>query len=1529
MVDNYKKKGKAKFSLATARGRLEDLKDVWARCKALNAEVETTSEDDDRTEIDYFANKEFEKAEDDYFEACDFFREVMDNLSTTGASPAEEPQGTAKKGEKLPTVCVPSFNGDYSEWPSFRDMFRSIVAQRSDLSEVTKLHHLLGCVNGEALEAIRGIKLTNRGYAIAWETLVDLYESERRQVTMLFQKILEMPYLTTAAGKPLRDIRALVRQTDGFLLSFVLEHLDPDTRCEWNDELGTSKEFPTYAKLDAFLEYQAITLEYNSAIAKRTTSDSAAKGANRACSSVTINSTVHAGPADATPRGQRVESACPLCLLGHPLRDCPKFVGRSVAQRRDIAVKSNVCFNCLGSNHSITECGSRYRCKKCRAQHHTLLHAEPAGGSRPTMHKSPSDQDAMQSNRATRNVSCSGAVLLKTAGIRVYGEDGRTATVRALIDEGSQVTLITEQLGSLLHLRRENSNMIISSAGGTRLGTGQHAAIVSFAPEHAEQPKIVSRGYIVPKLVGLAKQRVENAALTQFKGLVLADSDPMSSRRIDVLIGADVFNCLFRRGVKFSQDRRLKAENTIFGWVLSGAIGSRGDDGVTHRTVGCVTTIEATPKPQLDEDLRRFWEIEEIPSVPVMFPLEALCEDHFARTYSRTPEGRFVVHLPFKQDAIPDVGESRVIAANRFRSLAKKLLGNAEMSREYSTFMREYEELGHMRRALQIPPRTAPTYIPHHPVFRADSQTTRLRVVFDASCRTGNGRSLNECLLPEPKLQADLPTRDVDFQRIQWAPQSVGEPIEFQLLTVTYGMSCAPYLALRVLRELTDRDGAQFPLAAPVLRHKMYVDDVLFGEWAGNSPELFDDIEEEDHGLSCTRELAENERVKILGIAWKQRGDSFNFHVTPPSAIPTTKRAILSDIARLYDPLGWVAPVIVAAKVLLQELWRANVGWDEELPAPLRERWLETYRGIANLREISLPRRTGVDSTARRVELHGFADASNHAYAAVTYPRVTHADGSSIVTLLAGKSRVAPLKPLTIPRRELCAAVLLARLIELIRNAIGSTVHATYCWTDSTVVLAWLRDHPSQWQTFVANLAQEWRHVPTADNPADCASRGLSGHQLLIFALWWNGPRWLTGSPDIWPQGTPPPPVDSPLEEKGRVTLATTRTQSWEFQSRFSSWRKLLRITAILLRFIRRCRRLPPITNVPGNALGADEVSLAREHWLRQVQADLFREEWSSLSRSEAVRASSSLSALNPFLGPDNIIRVGGGGGRLENAVLPFSRRHPSALGDHPIVRLMVENAHQRTLHGGTQLTLCTLRREYWVLRARSLVRAMIHRCVRCVYERAEVPTQLMGQLPTPRSIKTFDHTGVDYAGPLSIRASAGRVIATRKAYIAVFVFLATRAIHLELAADLTTEAFFRAFARFVSRRGMPSTVYSDNGTTFVGADSELARSYRAAIRDPDARNGRVIGEHKLTFEEFATLLCRVKACLNLRTIAPLSDAIDDFDALTPGHFLIGHPPTAVPEPTLLDRKEKDRRRSKRACDGSPSPTTCHAPANL
>ena len=333
------------------------------------------------------------------------------------------------------------------------------------------------------------------------------------------------------------------------------------------------------------------------------------------------------------------------------------------------------------------------------------------------------------------------------------------------------------------------------------------------------------------------------------------------------------------------------------------------------------------------------------------------------------------------------------------------------------------------------------------------------------------------------------------------------------------------------------------------------------------------------------------------------------------------------------------------------------------------------------------------------------------------------------------------------------------------------------------------------------------------------------------------------------------------------------------------------------------------------------EVRRARIWWLRCLQDTAFADYITAIRNGTSVRRASPLRQLAPFVDEDGLIRVEG---RLRHAPLPYDARHPVVLPAHHVSDLIISHAHLRTLHGGPQLTLSVLRNNYWVLRAREGVRAIVHRCTVCTRFRATAGTQIMADLPAARvsPSRPFENTGVDYAGPIMARPAKGRGYKAHKAYVALFVCMSTRAVHLELVSNYTTATFLAAFQRFVSRRGRSQRVHSDNGTNFRGAairdavgspdlvafsDTEnIAWSFippaaphfgglwEAGVKSAKHHLHRVMRDHTLSYEELSTVLCMIEACLNSRPLVPAPGDDDDL-ALTPAHFVTGAPPLALP----------------------------------
>ena len=567
------------------------------------------------------------------------------------------------------------------------------------------------------------------------------------------------------------------------------------------------------------------------------------------------------------------------------------------------------------------------------------------------------------------------------------------------------------------------------------------------------------------------------------------------------------------------------------------------------------------------------------------------------------------------------------------------------------------------------------------------------------------------------------------------------------------------------------------------LQHIFDTAGFLLRKWNSNMPIVLAHIPSPLRAQEPRCKLGEEiDFVKVLGLEWNAELDSFR-PIVAANLIPSrglTKRALTSDIARVYDILGWCSPAVIKLKILLQRIWEQKLDWDELVSPMLAEVW-ERWRGELTLLQTHLVPRCYFSGNTEPtcVQLHGFCDASESAYAAAVYIRLVNSDEDVRVTIVMAKTKVAPIKRLTIPRLELCGALILARMIHHVTKVLGIGMDEVYAWTDSTVVLGWLRGNPNRFKTFVGNRVSEiidlvspscWNHVSGRDNPADPASRGLYPGELAENDLWWQGPGWLRQNKNQWPSMPELPDIPTPSEEEKEQQISLlANIDELTLLEQISTYSRLVRVTAWLLRFINNCRsrRSNKIQSV---ALTTDELQKAEQHWIRRIQRREYGVELTSLEKENRLPRSSKLLPLHPVVDKEGLLRVGG---RMKHAGLFFHRRHPIILpGSHTFTKLLVRSEHQRLLHAGPTLVTASLSRRFYIVKGRRMIRAVIHACVRCRRVASRPKLQILGQLPADRLRPgpVFDRTGVDYAGPFLVKSGPVRKPIIRKAYTAVFV---------------------------------------------------------------------------------------------------------------------------------------------------------------
>ena len=679
-----------------------------------------------------------------------------------------------------------------------------------------------------------------------------------------------------------------------------------------------------------------------------------------------------------------------------------------------------------------------------------------------------------------------------------------------------------------------------------------------------------------------------------------------------------------------------------------------------------------------------------------------------------------MIPYPWKQDPkkLPNNEEQ---AEKKLEATERRLQKNPEHAAAYDKQMKEMSEMKFARRKLtqqELKTYKGPVhYISHHEVVRPE-KTTPIRIVLNSSA-SFQGHRLNDYWMKGPDLLNSLfgvtlrfrenevaitgdiskmyhrvliPEKDQHVHRYLWRNLETNRGPDVYVKTVlTFEDKPAPAMAQIAQRKTADQAKDLYPEAAQILKNNTYMDDICDSvRSAQEAMRLTTELDEvllkggfQVKGWFSNRSLEKEttkqekpemkllqgtSQEKILGTVWNHAEDVLLFKVNPPKDMTFTKRAILSQIARIFDPVGFVAAFLVRAKIGMQRLWQQGLEWDQELPLPVRNEWARFFQEMGDLNHVTLERSlTPVDAIGVPT-LCIFSDASNEAIGICAYIRWKTENNEYHTRFIAAKSRVAPLKPLTIPHLELQAAVLSTRLYQTIVEETRFKFEKVIFFTDSNIVLSWIRSQAREFKPFVsARVAEiqsnsdpaQWRHVPGELNVADDVSRGIPAQRLT--GRWKHGPEFLQLPEDEWPHEASTLNVLNEVEkERQKVqTVLLTRYPEVIDCKKFSSWRKLVRTTAYVLRFIRNMLRLRyQIKKLPETSedqtqlnsipLAPQELEKAERYWIKEGQKPLY----DRLQKGE-------FQQLSPFKDENGIIRVGG---RVDEALVSYETKHPAML---------------------------------------------------------------------------------------------------------------------------------------------------------------------------------------------------------------------------------------------------------------------------
>ena len=1519
---------------------------------------------------------------------------------------------------KPPSIELPAFDGSIDKWISFRDMYLSLVHCNNMLDDTQKFHYLkmaMKIPNGQ-VNIIDNFPFAAQNYEAAWIAIQQRYDDRRKIISYHFNSMLAAKHVVRGQSSELRElidtftahISALKQHklelssnkdfSNAIIVHIVTQKLDDGTITEWRKSI--SEDIATWDELRDFLEKLQRSLD-DRQLGTKSVNNSTATKQFRAKAYVASS------------------VKCSVCQDSHFTSLCPKFLAMNVNDRFQYMKSNKLCGNCLSSKHAVAQCGSKHTCKKCNKTHHTLLHFEKQSNTQTNDQQQHSnsvigsvdiapfvpyemtrkvntcitDQQTFNATSSSQSFFLKRPQLLSTALIYAIGSNGNKFLCRALVDSGSDTNFITKECAQKLNLNFEKYNIAVTGISGNT-STVNHQVSTTIESAYGPYKRKLNFSVLSDITGKLPHTYINKESLEIPTKYVLADPKFNEAANCDMLFSNDVFlDSLLCEKIKLPSGPKML--HTKFGWTIGGEI--TGEKQKHTTLLSCFTQQNKTKNDSLNIQLEKFFKSEdcEFPSL-LLSQEEKYCESIYEKTTFRVDGHNFMVQMPFKTN-VYTLGKNH---SNAFKTLMwqeNRRKKDDEYNSLYVSYMNDYIKSGHMQ---EIQPQDGEIahYLPHHGVLKLSSTTTKLRPVFNASSKSETGVTLNNVLCVGPTVQPEsfdimlrfrehkyaisgditkmyrqvwIHPNQRKFLRILWRSNMLQPIKHYQLNTVTFGTSCAPYLATRTLQQVAIDCKTEYPDASEVIRNAFYVDDLLSGtDSIEQGVKLIKDLRTilSNAGMTLCKISSNNTNItaevpneclqnnetnqlvtKMLGIGYETTSDQFHYCFQPMGEAVLTKARILSEIASIYDPIGWIGPVVLKAKLFMKKLWLLEIKWDEIIPQELQNEWVSFRKNLHLINSIRINRHCYIDEHVT-LELHGFCDASIEAYGAVIYALSYDAVGNQKMFIICAKSKVAPKNQKTLARLELCSATLLAKLINRVSAIFTKKIGQIILWSDSTIVLNWIAIIPTRLSTFVGNrvaVIQDlthqyvWRHIRGFDNPADLISRGLMPEDMEYSDSWWNGPTFFCLPKTQWPEPIITVNEKDPdvIQEMKKTFTATKTNELFDFiENRFSNPTKLINTFAYLKRFAHNTKS--PAHKYSGQ-LSVDELKSAETSIIQIIQQTFFSDEWSILQNSQnAISSKSSIVALAPFIGHDRVIRVGG---RIRaSPEISTNQKHPILLPSCHFTTIIIRQIHNKHLHPGLLTMMSIIRETYWPLRARQVVRKIIHGCMQCFRAKPGNINQYMSDLPLARVQLTppFTRTAIDYAGFFNIRTSLTKRSSSTKAYIALFKCMCTGAVHIELVSDLTTKAFLAAFDRFVSRRGLSIEVFTDNATYFDGANNELLRIvrdnqndvekhcaqqaikwnfttpraphaggiYESGIKRLKHHLKRVLGESCYTFEQFTTIITKIEAILNSRPLTPMSDDPTDLRTLTPGHFLTGRPLVAKPERNFQDYKESSLR---------------------
>ncbi|XP_041456247.1 uncharacterized protein LOC121408709 [Lytechinus variegatus] len=1504
--------------------------------------------------------------------------EQQDESPREAGQPADAGRRMKGSAYKMERPKLPSFDGNIRDYCIFKADFLHAVGNQYDDRDALMI--LRSCLQSKPLQLVKGI---GQDYTAAWEQLDMIYGDERFVADAIINDISKVRPLKTGESDRFCEFVHLVRRSyntlkeinqpgnldNSHMLAIMEKKLSPEDRLVWFRHQETCGK----ASFDLFLTWLTIELKSRMRASAPVRSDSKSGGVHIVGKAVPNEETKF-----------QPFHKCWICeTSSHWLDQCKKFLAMSQIDRLQLVKTNHACFSCLkkaGKEHRMSNCKRRRRCSEtsagepCKYFHHPLLHAstEVRGGNVDVAFAGNSE------------------ALLPIVTVEILGQRGAVCEGNVLLDSGAQVSLIKKSVAEELKLKGSNISITITKVGGEQeqMETQQHQLKVKSLSTNA----IHSVTAVALPCISENIAEVKMDAMAKLFNLKSGDLR-RGSGSVHLLIGIDYPK--MHMG-KSRQKGQLAARKSPLGWVIFGAP-KKSSDRMNVLHVKLTTPIDLTDFWSSES---MGVQSSSCHCEPSPLSKQEKEEEQIIRESSKKVGNKWEIAYPWRKDPnlLPD---NRAQAEKVLCSTEKRLARNQDHADAYVKQMKELVENGFARKLTEneVDQYEGPIhYISHHAVLRPEKRSTPVRIVFNSSS-SYHGHCLNDYWFKGPDLLNDLlgvllrfrmnevgfcgdiskmyhrvsiPERDMNVHRYLWRDmQTDRKPDVYIMKVVTFGDKPAPAMAQLALRMTAEAAEATHPKAAQVLKESVYMDDICDSvREVSEAEQLTSEIDQvlQEGGFKVkgwtsnealkgeskkegeTRILEAALEDKVLGIAWDNQQDMFFYKVkeTVPSSPNDgkdeesllTKRKVLSRIARIFDPIGFAAPVLVRAKIGMQQLWQRGYDWDELLPSDQQKWWVTFLKEMQDLNNVKYERCLTPPMAIGQPTLCIFADASEVAFGVCVYLQWKLEDGKYAVRFVLAKSRVAPLKKITVPRLELQAAVMAARVYTTVMKELRLQPESVIFMTDSMIALSWIRSEGRRFKPFVAarigeiqshtNPAQ-WKYVPGELNPADDVSRGLPVKKLS--ERWKQGPAFLYRPKEEWPSEKAVPDTETEVEsERRKVNHISAKQNDVIDVKKFSSWRKLIRVTAYVLKFVEKLKAARWIRS--DDNVDPDERCLSTAQ-LQKAERFLIKEAQTTLHQRVK---NGDFKTLSPFVDKEGIIRVGG---RLDKAQISYEQRHPALLPYGAWISTLITRHMHQLGHGGVAATAAKIRRQYWILQIHKLAKTVKYRCVMCRRMEHQVESQVMSDLPDERVAPftpPFYFSSVDYFGPISVKVGRNK---TAKHYGVLFSCLNTRAIHLEVAVDCTSMEFMQVLRRFFAMRGQPAFILSDNGTQFVGTERELREMVQGwsseELRDFCAERGttwkfttpsaphhngcaealvksckialkKAIGDQLLTPFELHTCLQEVANLVNQRPIGRAPNDPDDGTYLCPNDLLLGRSSSAVPQGPFRETKNPRHR---------------------